>query len=142
MRVSRTVLFVIAAASITTAGCVVESPLSVRRVWADFNTLNTPAVYYEKVSHLPMDSARVKELRWMYNAGPHETGPNSLIPAPKGTYPRVTSARSGTTNQPPLMPPTLIPIPKPSSETQAPIAIKEPRTDRTARRGGAWRFIH
>jgi len=69
------------------AGCVIESPLALRKFWADYNTLNSPAVFYDKISHMPPSSAQVKELRWMYNMGPHEVGPHSLIPPPVGVAP-------------------------------------------------------
>lgn len=52
------------------AGCIVEGPLSVRRTWFDYNTLKTPAFYYEKIHHMPPDSARVKQMRWMYGKSP------------------------------------------------------------------------
>ena len=37
--------------------------LSIRRVWMDYNTLKTPALYYDKITHLPPDSVQVKEMR-------------------------------------------------------------------------------
>ncbi len=150
-------------------GCALESPLSIRRVWGDYNTLKTPAVYYDKISHLPPDSVYAKEMRWMYNKGPHEVGANSLIPDPQGVtplpapYSPIKSPSTGDSAAPVPLPQTPIgpgsvtpPIPPLPSKTQiptspgttsGPIAGRKTapiRTApiRTAQPGGTWRFIY
>ncbi|MFQ5730824.1 MAG: hypothetical protein ACE5KM_02595 [Planctomycetaceae bacterium] len=142
-------------------GCTIESPLSVRRVWADFNTLRMPAVYYDKVSHVPMDAARVRELRWMYNKGPHELGPYSLIPPPRGLQPTPAPTESPNDSDvaPPLpkggkpLPqspagrspggPPLPPLPGQLNlpRSTGPVADRRKRRSRTTQVPGAWRFL-
>lgn len=53
-------------------GCVWHAPLSVRRMWFDFNTLGKPALVYEKTDRLPPRAFEVDVYRWMYNSGPGE----------------------------------------------------------------------
>lgn len=137
------------------SGCTIESPLSVRRFWADYNTLRTPAMYYDKVTRVPLDSARVRELRWMYNKGPHDLGPYSLIPetspasqhAPKlqGSNvvpplprdgPMLPPTPSGRSGDPPLPP---LPRKLQSPGSSSPVAEGTPR--RVVRNPGAWRFV-
>lgn len=56
-------------------GCVWHAPLSIRRLWFDFNTLGKPALVYEKTDRLPPRAFEVDGYRWMYNAGPGEQIP-------------------------------------------------------------------
>lgn len=51
-------------------GCVFEGGHALRRVWIDYNTLATPAIFLEEIHHLPLRSSRTDQLRWMYNQGP------------------------------------------------------------------------
>lgn len=62
------------------AGCVYQGRLSIRRLWADVNTLNEPALYYEKIDRFPEHAARVDHYRWMYNKGPNPRVPYQVIP--------------------------------------------------------------
>ena len=66
--------------SFGSVGCVYQGRLSIRRVWADFNTLNEPALFYEKIDHFPYHAAEVDHFRWMYNQGPNPRVPYHLIP--------------------------------------------------------------
>jgi hypothetical protein len=140
--IDRIPLAAFAVAAMTVGGCTIESPLAVRRVWADYNTLRTPAIYYEKTSRVPMDSARVRELRWIYNAGPHETGlvlmPGAIErPAAIGTP---ASRASGSPSLPPRPDNTEQPGSAPPSA--GPVAAPPPDPGRTAQSRDAWRFIH
>ena len=49
------------------SGCVYRSPLRTCRLWADYNTLGTPAMFIEETDHLPYHAPRVERYRWMYN---------------------------------------------------------------------------
>lgn len=103
------------------AGCVLETPLAVRRVWFDYNTLRAPAFYYDKITHEPPHAAQVKEMRWMYNRGPHEVGPHGLIPPPEGMAPLPAG-------DPPLNagpPPPLLPPPNPATPKIGPPTTEE-----------------
>lgn len=51
-------------------GCVRQGAHSIRRCWADFNTLHEPALFWEQVDHLPYDKRRVGQFRWMYGKDP------------------------------------------------------------------------
>lgn len=139
------------------SGCALESPLSVRRVWADYNTLKTPAIYYDKISHLPPDSVRVKEMQWMYNKGPHELGRYSLIPDPEGSTPvpgPPSLIKPPPTNVAPPVPlpkslngdsltPPVPPMPgeMKTPTTSGPVADRSLVPERTARQNVEWRFI-
>ncbi|GAB4139028.1 MAG: hypothetical protein Tsb009_07690 [Planctomycetaceae bacterium] len=99
------------------SGCVIEGPLSVRRIWMDKNTLNTPALYYDKIHHLPMSSPKVKQLRWMYGHPPMRT---DLPNAPELIY---ADHNNEATHQPLMLePPTapLPPLPGPGHEESLP----------------------
>lgn len=65
-------------------GCVYHAPLSVRKLWFDFNTLGKPSLVYEKADRLPARAFQVDSFRWMYNAGPGEqiASPASRPPLP------------------------------------------------------------
>lgn len=89
---------------LTSGGCVLETPLAVRRVWIDYNTLRAPAFYYDKITHEPPHAAQVKETRWMYNRGPHEIGPHSLIPPPQGMAPLPAGEPPLNAGPPPPLP--------------------------------------
>jgi hypothetical protein len=139
---------VLAAASavvaVTVSGCTIESPLAVRRCWADYNTLRADAVIYETTSRVPLDSARVRELRWMYNAGPHEPGRMILLPVVKkpvaGT--NSASASASTTVSPLPPPPVKLDAPDSTAPPAGPVAAQPPDAERTAQSHDAWRFIH
>lgn len=66
--------------SMGSMGCTYQGRLSMRRVWADFNTLSAPALYYEKLDHFPYHAAKVDQYRWMYNMGPSPRVPYQEIP--------------------------------------------------------------
>ena len=66
--------------SMCSVGCVYQGRLSIRRVWADFNTLNEPALFYEKIDHFPSHAVKVDHFRWMYNKGPNPRVPYQVIP--------------------------------------------------------------
>lgn len=84
-------------------GCVHHAPLSLRRVWFDFNTLGKPALVYEKTDRLPPRAHQVDRFRWMYNAGPGEQIPTrQRLPVPLAA-PRIWTAAAGVAepeNQP------------------------------------------
>jgi len=131
-------------ACLALSGCTIESPLAVRRVWADYNTLRAPAVYYQKTSRVPIDSARVRELRWQYNAGPDD--PGSISPVPPTRI--VTSGHDAASQSPAAGPFTPLP-PQPGkldtptpAPPAAPVAGQPPDSNRTAQSRDAWRFIH
>ena len=73
-------ILLILSLSIGSVGCVYQGRLSIRRVWADFNTLNEPALFYEKIDHFPYHAAKVDHFRWMYNQGPNPRVPYQVIP--------------------------------------------------------------
>jgi hypothetical protein len=141
--VSRLLRAVLVAACLAVTGCTIESPLAVRRVWADYNTLCAPAVYYQTTSRVPIDSARVRELRWLYNAGPDD--PDAISPVPPTRI--LTSRTDGAMKVPaaqstPLPPqPGKMDVPNPSVPT-GPVAGQPPDSSRTALSRDAWRFIH
>ncbi|MBT4864248.1 MAG: hypothetical protein HON53_03890 [Planctomycetaceae bacterium] len=64
---SQSLLLIGFAALMCGPGCVYRSPLSTYRVWADGNTLGTPAMFIEETDHLPYHAPRVERYRWMYN---------------------------------------------------------------------------
>jgi hypothetical protein len=143
--IDRIPLAAFAVAAMTVGGCTIESPLAVRRVWADYNTLRTPAIYYEKTSRVPMDSARVRELRWIYNAGPHETGGMTLLPVSSKPSAAMSSAAapSSASQSSPLPPrPGTMQTPDVPAPPAGPVAAQPPDPGRTARSSDAWRFIH
>lgn len=149
----RCVTAILACGVFALCGCVIESPLSVQRFWVDRNSYNQFAIVHDRITHQPMRSHRVNELRWMYNAGPHETGAYSLLPASRGGRPPVP-AQAVPPSPPSPHPPgngALVPpapstnerrVPNPSDDPNAPVAGSAPRRlpPRTAGRGG-WRFF-
>lgn len=132
-------------AVVMVSGCKIETPLAVHRMWADYNTLGALAAYCETTSRVPMDSARVRELRWEYNMGPDKAGDLILVPVAK-TPPVVTSnapvpaSTSGSSSLPPE-PGKMKPPPAPAAST-GPVATQPPDPGRTALARDAWRFIH
>ncbi len=50
--------------------CTEQGNHSVRKVWADYNTLRCPAFYLEQEDHLPYPAAQVGYYRWMYDKDP------------------------------------------------------------------------
>jgi hypothetical protein len=50
--------------------CTEQANHSVRKVWADYNTLRCPAFYLEQEDHLPYPAAKVGYYRWMYDKDP------------------------------------------------------------------------
>ena len=80
MRCVSVKILLILSLSIHSLGCVYQGRLSIRRVWADFNTLNEPALFYEKIDHFPYRAAKVDHFRWMYNKGPNPRVPYQVIP--------------------------------------------------------------
>lgn len=89
------VTILIVCGTLPSVGCVIESPLSVQRFWFDRNSYSAPSIVYDRITHQPMRSHRVNELRWMYNLGPHDTDEYALMP--KGVHP--------ATVEPPVPPP-------------------------------------
>lgn len=85
-------LMVLLLAGSVLPGCVYHAPLSVRKLWFDFNTLGKPALVYEKADRLPPRAFQVDSFRWMYNAGPGEQiaspGPRPPLPI---VAPRLTA---------------------------------------------------
>lgn len=145
--------------AIILTGCALESPLSIRRVWGDYNTLKTPALFYDTITHLPPDSLRVNEWRWMYNKGPHELSPHPLIPDPQGVTPlpgshdETVPVGRHELGPPVPQPPSAVPpdnhtTPAPPLPGKAGIApssgpvAERALPMRTARPDGTWRFIH
>jgi hypothetical protein len=61
------------------SGCVYRSPLSTYRVWADRNTLGTPAMFIEETDHLPYSAPRIERYRWMYNLHTVAQQPNGGV---------------------------------------------------------------
>lgn len=122
-------------------GCVFEGPSSVRRVWCDYNTLKTPAIYYEKIHHAPQRSHRVKQMRWMYGYVPWspEMFPAGAISSPTVSEPSgellpVPSPPISSPQQQPVPVPTEQPVPSPQSKR---MKVKSPRTANN----GSWRFL-
>jgi hypothetical protein len=64
---SQLLLLIGLAAVFCGSGCVYRNGLSTYRVWADYNTLKTPALFIEETDHLPYHTPRVERFRWMYN---------------------------------------------------------------------------
>lgn len=64
---SQSLLLIGLAALFCGSGCVYRSPLKTCRLWADYNTLGTPALIIEETDHLPYHAPRVERYRWMYN---------------------------------------------------------------------------
>ena len=85
-------ILLILSLSMCMVGCVYQGRLSIRRIWADFNTLNEPALFYEKIDHFPYHAAKVDHFRWMYNQGPNPRVPYQVIPA--GTLEEALHSRS------------------------------------------------
>ena len=56
------------AVALSATGCVYRNGVSTCRIWADYNTLMTPALYVEETDHLPYHAARIEHYHWMYNA--------------------------------------------------------------------------
>jgi hypothetical protein len=80
MRCVSVQILLILSLSLGSVGCVYQGRLSIRRVWADLNTLNEPALFYERIDHFPYRAAEVDHFRWMYNTGPNPRVPYQVIP--------------------------------------------------------------
>ena len=66
--------------------CTEQGNHSVRKMWADYNTLRCPAFYLEQEDHLPYPAAQVGYYRWMYDKDPgHQLA--CLGPIPPKTCP-------------------------------------------------------
>ena len=153
--VTRLLIAIMPAACAVLGGCALETKLAVHRVWCDYNTLRTPAMYYERTSREPMDSARVREIRWLYNAGPDKPGTISLTPKPKplpagtpvgpvipgGTVPPSNAAPPAEKTAPLPPRPEALQTPAPVNP-KSPVAAQPPDANRTAEARDAWRFIH
>ncbi len=66
---SRTLLLCGLLVGFFSTGCAISDDQRIVRVWADYNTLKTPALFIEETDHLPYHASRIKHYRWMYNAG-------------------------------------------------------------------------
>lgn len=145
----RTKLIFAAGAALLATGCAMESPLSVHRFWADWNTYRAPAIVYDRITHQPMKSHRVNELRWMYNLGPHDVDRQGLLPRyrtpvrkPPVELPIIPPLPQPSPKSNPLVPPAPSSDQSPPpSESSSPIASdnEPPAVPRTAR-SDAWRF--
>jgi hypothetical protein len=61
--------------------CTERGPHAVRKAWADYNTLQYPALYLEQEDHLPYPAAQVAHYRWMYDKDPgHQLACLGTIP--------------------------------------------------------------
>ncbi|MCH8829744.1 MAG: hypothetical protein IID45_09225 [Planctomycetes bacterium] len=145
------------------AGCVMEGPFSLRRVWFDYNTLNTPAFFYDKIHHQPPDSARVKQMRWMYGKTPirENIHLSSLHHVTDSTMKPVFRHVEAAPPQPGPVPTPTAPVPgrerskrtpagsslnRDDPKTEGPVAGKTGRTPlktipRTAAANRGWRFL-
>lgn len=149
---------------LATSGCVLETPLAVRRVWFDYNTLRAPAFFYDKITHEPPHAAKVKEMRWLYGRGPHSIWPAPLIPPPRGLAPLPAKELPiGEIPSPGPSPGAAVPEPREVPQMPVPPAPRGPASaprpkssppagekppvasqpvPRTARSNGLWRFVH
>jgi hypothetical protein len=61
--------------------CTERGPHTVRKAWADYNTLQAPAFYLEQEDHLPYPATQVAYYRWMYDKDPgHQLACLGVIP--------------------------------------------------------------
>jgi hypothetical protein len=93
MRCVSVQILLILSLSMCLVGCVYQGRLSIRRVWADLNTLNEPALFYEKIDHFPSHASEVDHFRWMYNKGPNPRVSYQVIP--EGTLEEAFHPQSG-----------------------------------------------
>ena len=90
---SRTLLLCGWLAGFFSTGCAISDEHRVLRVWADYNTLKTPALFIEETDHLPYHALRIKHYRWMYNAGNGQQHVGMVV------YPAGMVAPAGQTGQ-------------------------------------------
>jgi hypothetical protein len=76
------------------SGCAFSGDHRILRLWADYNTLKTPALFIEETDHLPYHASRVKHYRWMYNANYGQQHVGLTV------YPAGIAAPVGQTGQP------------------------------------------
>jgi hypothetical protein len=138
-------------------GCGFEGPMSVRRIWVDHNTLNTPALYYDKIHHEPMDAPRVRQMRWMYGHSPARTDlqiisdgemPSEIqvpTPAPKSQPPKIPGPPPANLNGGDQKPSSsaiennLQPVPEKLTGPTAELPQKT--VNRVTTRRDSWRFM-
>ena len=145
----------IAILAVLSAGCgccVRHRPHSICRTWADWNTLGEPALFIERIDHLPYKSHRVGRYRWMYGLDPGLAADDAIIPTartvnalppgwtegPTGPGFHVIPAPHGGEILLPMPPeaesPENIPVPLPNGTEYLPVppppAPAEPAVDR------------
>ena len=76
------------------SGCAFSGDHRILRLWTDYNTLKTPALFIEETDHLPYHASRVKHYRWMYNANYGQQHVGLTV------YPAGIAAPAGQTGQP------------------------------------------
>lgn len=85
MSIVRRICPILSSVAIVLSGCAIEGRRGTLRFWADYNSLQTPALFVEQLSHYPDRDERVRHLRWMYNKPPFD-GPylnGVAVPPPK-----------------------------------------------------------
>ena len=94
-----------------------QKPFHVWHLWADWNTLGTPAIFCERIEHLPYESHRVGRYRWMYGRNPGLAGDGPIVPAggsiqqPPEDWPWDPSDQGAQAPLSPDTPATLQPVP-------------------------------
>lgn len=80
--------------ALPSCSCTERGNHAVRKMWADYNTLRSPAFYLEQEDHLPYPAAQVAYYRWMYDKDPgHQLA--CLGPIPPRTCPNCNPVPPG-----------------------------------------------
>lgn len=66
----RFVLLLLCAAMFNLQGCVHVKRFSLANMWADYNTLRAPAIFFEKREHAPYKAEQVSLFHWQYGVTP------------------------------------------------------------------------
>lgn len=67
----RFILLLLCAAMISLQGCFVRRErYTLASMWADYNTLRAPAIFFQKQEHMPYKATQVSYLQWQYGVTP------------------------------------------------------------------------